>query len=125
MKISKYYWFPLILSFLLSACGGTTSAGLAWTLGRADTQVTRDEVLEHLRPQLARDASHLVQRSADRRESEVDPPLRQAEQRHPRLGISSGGVSDEFSIVPEYVAAAPPNSARKSRGTTSAAWPSE
>lgn len=26
-----------------------TSAGLAWTLGRADTQVTRDEVLEHLR----------------------------------------------------------------------------
>ena len=27
----------------------TTSAGLAWTLGRADTQVTRDQVLEHLR----------------------------------------------------------------------------
>ena len=27
----------------------TTSAGLAWTLGRADTQVTRDEVLGHLR----------------------------------------------------------------------------
>jgi 2-methylisocitrate lyase-like PEP mutase family enzyme len=27
----------------------TTSAGLAWTLGRADTQVTRDEVLDHLR----------------------------------------------------------------------------
>lgn len=27
----------------------TTSAGLAWTLGRADTQVSRDEVLEHLR----------------------------------------------------------------------------
>ncbi|MDN5894692.1 MAG: isocitrate lyase/phosphoenolpyruvate mutase family protein [Nocardioides sp.] len=27
----------------------TTSAGLAWTLGRADNQVTRDEVLEHLR----------------------------------------------------------------------------
>ena len=27
----------------------TTSAGLAWTLGRADTQATRDEVLDHLR----------------------------------------------------------------------------
>jgi 2-methylisocitrate lyase-like PEP mutase family enzyme len=27
----------------------TTSAGLAWTLGRADTQVTRDQVLAHLR----------------------------------------------------------------------------
>ncbi len=27
----------------------TSSAGLAWTLGRADTQVTRDEVLGHLR----------------------------------------------------------------------------
>jgi 2-methylisocitrate lyase-like PEP mutase family enzyme len=27
----------------------TTSAGLAWTLGRPDTQVTRDEVLDHLR----------------------------------------------------------------------------
>ena len=27
----------------------TTSAGLAWTLGRADTQVTRDEALDHLR----------------------------------------------------------------------------
>ena len=27
----------------------TTSAGLAWTLGRADTHVTRDEVLDHLR----------------------------------------------------------------------------
>lgn len=27
----------------------TTSSGLAWTLGRADTQVTRDEVLDHLR----------------------------------------------------------------------------
>ena len=27
----------------------TTSAGLAWTLGVADTQVTRDQALEHLR----------------------------------------------------------------------------
>ena len=27
----------------------TTSAGFAWTLGRADTRATRDEVLEHLR----------------------------------------------------------------------------
>jgi len=27
----------------------TTSAGFAWTLGRADTGATRDEVLEHLR----------------------------------------------------------------------------
>ncbi|MEO7987762.1 MAG: isocitrate lyase/phosphoenolpyruvate mutase family protein [Gemmatimonadales bacterium] len=27
----------------------TTSAGLAWTLGRTDTHVTRDEVLDHLR----------------------------------------------------------------------------
>ena len=27
----------------------TTSSGLAWTLGRADTHVTRDEVLDHLR----------------------------------------------------------------------------
>lgn len=27
----------------------TTSAGLAWSLGRADTQVTRDEALDHLR----------------------------------------------------------------------------
>ena len=27
----------------------TTSAGFAWTLGRADTQVTRDQVLDHLR----------------------------------------------------------------------------
>ena len=27
----------------------TTSAGFAWTLGRADTQATLDEVLEHLR----------------------------------------------------------------------------
>ena len=27
----------------------TTSAGLAWTLGRADDQVTRDQALEHLR----------------------------------------------------------------------------
>lgn len=27
----------------------TTSAGLAWTLGRADNQVTLDQVLEHLR----------------------------------------------------------------------------
>jgi 2-methylisocitrate lyase-like PEP mutase family enzyme len=27
----------------------TTSAGLAWTLGRADTQVNRDQVLDHLR----------------------------------------------------------------------------
>jgi len=27
----------------------TTSAGFAWTLGRADAQATRDEVLEHLR----------------------------------------------------------------------------
>jgi 2-methylisocitrate lyase-like PEP mutase family enzyme len=27
----------------------TTSAGLAWTLGRADSQVTRDEALDHLR----------------------------------------------------------------------------
>ena len=27
----------------------TTSAGLAWSLGRADTQVTRDQVLDHLR----------------------------------------------------------------------------
>ena len=27
----------------------TTSAGLAWTLGRADNHVTLDEVLEHLR----------------------------------------------------------------------------
>ena len=27
----------------------TTSAGLAWTLGRADTQITRDQVLDHLR----------------------------------------------------------------------------
>jgi len=27
----------------------TTSAGFAWTLGRADTQATRDQVLEHLR----------------------------------------------------------------------------
>ena len=27
----------------------TTSAGLAWTLGRPDTQVTRDEALDHLR----------------------------------------------------------------------------
>jgi 2-methylisocitrate lyase-like PEP mutase family enzyme len=27
----------------------TTSAGLAWTLGRADTQVARDQVLDHLR----------------------------------------------------------------------------
>ena len=28
----------------------TTSAGLAWTLGRADNQVTLDQALEHLRP---------------------------------------------------------------------------
>lgn len=27
----------------------TTSAGLAWTLGRRDTQATRDQVLDHLR----------------------------------------------------------------------------
>ncbi|MDX6232327.1 MAG: hypothetical protein QOH68_1311, partial [Nocardioidaceae bacterium] len=27
----------------------TTSAGLAWTLGRADNQVTRDQALDHLR----------------------------------------------------------------------------
>ena len=27
----------------------TTSAGLAWTLGRTDTQVTRDQALDHLR----------------------------------------------------------------------------
>jgi len=27
----------------------TTSAGYAWTLGRADNQVTRDEALDHLR----------------------------------------------------------------------------
>ena len=27
----------------------TTSAGLAWTLGRADTQLNRDQVLDHLR----------------------------------------------------------------------------
>lgn len=27
----------------------TTSAGFAWTLGRTDTQATRDQVLEHLR----------------------------------------------------------------------------
>lgn len=27
----------------------TTSAGLAWTLGRADTQVTRDQALDHFR----------------------------------------------------------------------------
>src|SRR5215216_891323 len=27
----------------------TTSAGLAWTLGRADTQVTLEETLAHLR----------------------------------------------------------------------------
>lgn len=27
----------------------TTSAGLAWTLGRADAHVTRDEVLDHIR----------------------------------------------------------------------------
>jgi 2-methylisocitrate lyase-like PEP mutase family enzyme len=27
----------------------TTSAGFAWTLGRADTEATRDQVLEHLR----------------------------------------------------------------------------
>ncbi len=27
----------------------TTSAGLAWTLGRADNQVTLDQALEHLR----------------------------------------------------------------------------
>src|SRR3954462_9685063 len=27
----------------------TTSAGLAWTLGLADTQVTRDQALDHLR----------------------------------------------------------------------------
>ena len=27
----------------------TTSAGLAWTLGRADNHVTRDQALEHLR----------------------------------------------------------------------------
>jgi 2-methylisocitrate lyase-like PEP mutase family enzyme len=27
----------------------TTSAGFAWTVGRADTQITRDQVLEHLR----------------------------------------------------------------------------
>ena len=27
----------------------TTSAGFAWTLGRADTQVTRDQALDHLR----------------------------------------------------------------------------
>jgi 2-methylisocitrate lyase-like PEP mutase family enzyme len=27
----------------------TTSAGLAWTLGRTDTEVTRDEALDHLR----------------------------------------------------------------------------
>ncbi len=27
----------------------TTSAGFAWTLGRADTEVTRDQALEHLR----------------------------------------------------------------------------
>ena len=27
----------------------TTSAGLAWTLGRADDQITRDQALEHLR----------------------------------------------------------------------------
>ena len=27
----------------------TTSAGFAWTLGRADNQVTLDQVLEHLR----------------------------------------------------------------------------
>ena len=27
----------------------TTSAGLAWTLGRADTQITRDQALGHLR----------------------------------------------------------------------------
>ena len=27
----------------------TTSAGFAWTLGRADNHVTRDQVLEHLR----------------------------------------------------------------------------
>ena len=27
----------------------TTSAGLAWTLGVADTQVTRDQALDHLR----------------------------------------------------------------------------
>src|SRR5680860_365036 len=27
----------------------TTSAGFAWTLGRADNQVTLDEALEHLR----------------------------------------------------------------------------
>ncbi len=28
----------------------TTSSGLAWTLGRTDNHVTRDEVLDHLRP---------------------------------------------------------------------------
>jgi 2-methylisocitrate lyase-like PEP mutase family enzyme len=27
----------------------TTSAGLAWTLGRADNRITLDQVLEHLR----------------------------------------------------------------------------
>ena len=27
----------------------TTSAGLAWTLGKTDTEVTLDEALEHLR----------------------------------------------------------------------------
>ncbi|MPZ96860.1 MAG: isocitrate lyase/phosphoenolpyruvate mutase family protein [Propionibacteriales bacterium] len=31
----------------------TTSAGLAWTLGRADNQVTLDQVLEHLRAVVA------------------------------------------------------------------------
>ena len=29
MKKSKYYWFPLILLFLISACGGAGNAGLA------------------------------------------------------------------------------------------------
>jgi 2-methylisocitrate lyase-like PEP mutase family enzyme len=39
----------LVLEQLGFQALATTSAALAWTLGRADTQVTRDEALAHLR----------------------------------------------------------------------------
>ncbi|HYO17711.1 MAG TPA: isocitrate lyase/phosphoenolpyruvate mutase family protein [Dermatophilaceae bacterium] len=72
----------------------TTSAGLAWTLGRADNQVTLDEVLEHLRVVVA---AVQVPVNADFEGGYAVEP--QDVNRHVRLAVATGiaGLSIEDS----------------------------
>ena len=75
----------------------TTSAGFAWTLGRADNQVTLDEALEHLR--LVADAV-AVPVNADFQGGFADDP--QQVNANYRTINAAEAVEDEDSVFHHY-----------------------